>query len=43
MTVLNDADLIGLPVRLVVSARTEKEAQLCDKKKALEYLAEYLP
>ncbi len=51
---LNDADLIGMPVRFVVSARTEKEKKvemkartatesvLCDKKKALEFLKEHL-
>lgn len=51
---LNDADLVGMPVRLVVSARTEKETKVevkarteekaaqFDKKKALEYLRKLL-
>lgn len=51
---LNDADLVGVPVRFVVSARTEKEKKVevkvrtaaesvqYDKKNALEFLAEHL-
>lgn len=51
---LNDTDLIGIPVRFVVSARTEKEDKVevkarteekavqYDKKKALEFLKEHL-